>query len=84
MFVHIILLYCGDIWLVDISYLLLFTMVTVAFIIVHIYFKHVMRIIDRRWVRILNYVALYAGFTSAYGLIMVGSFQVTDIIMFEH
>ena len=65
----------------DICYLLLFTMVTIAFIIVYIYFKHIMRIVDHRWVRILNYVALYAGFTSAYGLIMVGSFQVTRIIM---
>ena len=54
-------------------------MVTTAFIIVHIYFKYVMRIVDHRWIRMLNYVALYAGFTSAYGLIVVGSFQVTDI-----
>ena len=53
-------------------------MVTTAFIIVYIYFKHVMKIVDRRCIRMLNYVALYAGFTSAYGLMMVGSFQVTS------
>lgn len=58
---------------------LLLTMVTIGFIIVHIYFKHVMKIVDHRWFRLLNYIALYAGFTSAYGLILVGSFQVTKI-----
>ena len=55
-------------------------MVTTAFIIVYIHFKHVMKIADRRLTRVLNYVALYAGFTSAYGLMMVGSFQVTKIL----
>ena len=54
-------------------------MVTTGFIIVHIYYKHVMRIIDHRWFRMLNYIARCAGFTSAYGLIVVGSFQVTKM-----
>lgn len=54
-------------------------MVTIGFIIVHIYYKHVMKIVDHQRFRTLNYIARCAGFTSAYGLIIVGSFQVTKI-----
>lgn len=46
-----------------------------GFIIVHIYYKHVMKIVDHQRFRTLNYIARCAGFTSAYGLIVVGSFQ---------
>ena len=79
MCIHIILLCCGSVRLVYPICSLLFTIIITAFIIVHIYFKHVMKIADRRWIRALNYVALFAGFISAYGLMMVGSFQVTKI-----
>lgn len=55
-----------------------------GFIIVHIYFKHVMKIVDRGWVLILNYIALGAGFASAYGLILVGSFQNRTQLSYLH
>ena len=40
-----------------------------------------MKIVDSSWVRLLNYISLYAGFLSSYGLFIAGSFQVTRMLV---
>jgi len=54
-----------------------------AFLVIFIHYKHVMLLLNERETlyRRLNKFSLLVGLVSAFGLMLVGSFQVTDLII---